>query len=287
MDVSPLHIFSVDIGTVMQTWSNMECSKVAGLDPSVIVALSLTDGAISSSDIHFPALQLLACRISTDNTFPHLLTLLSPPLIDCTLQIDPHKLCKRSEFTRINSTLEENLLILRVNDLPNSLARALLVNLTRVAYWLAIEALIVNHMDYFSVSLEFLFHVYSSCSHSANIGAQFLASYMFTTLRCFVNELQDSKNLSVNRITEEVFRDISATSQHLYCTLSDDTLMSVSSSLFKDLIALYVFKSNVPSDQLTDLLKLVYLERNVDVAIAWIKFWLVNDSNGIPLYSSK
>nr|CDS33977.1 conserved hypothetical protein [Hymenolepis microstoma] len=285
MDASSLHIFSVNIGTVMQIWSDKECSKIAGLEPSVIVALSLAGDAISFSDIQFPTLQMLACKISTDNTFPHLLTLLLPPLIDCTVQIDPHKLCKRSEFTRINSILEENLLTLRVIDLPNPLARALLVNLTRVAHWLAIEALIINNMDYFSVSLEFLFHVYSSCSRSANIGAQFLASYMFTSLRAFVNELHDSENLSVNRIIEEIFRDISSISQHLSCILSEDTLMSVVSSLFKDLVALYAFKSNVPSEQLTDLLKLVYLERNVDVTRAWIKFWLVNDSTGIPMDS--
>ncbi|VDL59719.1 unnamed protein product [Hymenolepis diminuta] len=283
MDVSPRHIFSVDTKTVMQTWSDMECSKVTGLEPSVIVALGLIDGSISSNSVPFPILQILTFRISTDGTFPHLLALLSPKLIDCAIQIDPHKLCKRSEIAKVNSVLEENLLILRITDLPNSLARALLVNLTRVAYWLAIEALLDSQMDYFSVAIEFLFRVYSSCSHGANVAAQFLTSYMFNSLRACISEIQDSEHLSIYRIYVEILQDISMTSQHLSCILSEPTPVSVVSSLFKDLITLYAFKLDVSSERLTDLLKLVYLEINEDVARAWIKFWLVDDSSGIPM----
>lgn len=190
-----------------------------------------------------------------------MLALLSPKLIDCTIQIDPHKLCRRSEIASVNSLLEENLLILRVIDLPNSLARALLVNLTRVAYWLAIEALIDNQMDHFSVAMEFLFRVYSSCSHDANIAAQFLTSYMLNSLRACISEIQDSEHLSIYRIYAEILQDISAASQHLSCILSETAPVSVVSSLFEDLITLYAFKLDVPSERLTDLLKLVYRVR--------------------------
>uniref|UniRef100_A0A5K3FWY2 Origin recognition complex subunit 3 n=1 Tax=Mesocestoides corti TaxID=53468 RepID=A0A5K3FWY2_MESCO len=226
----------------------------SSLDPCTIVGLSIASGQIFVYDeIAPPILQLFVLELMKDISFPGLVYLLSPGLAALSLQIDPSNFCNPTQISKANVALKKILFDIHSKDLSCALSRALFVQWSRVAYWLAVMGAIDGNSDFFSTAFKFLFCVNYNTSWCTTSLPCFSVLPLFGVLRRTLSELDDLTSLSVTQIYQKNLEEVTQICTSVASNLVQPKLASICVCLFDRLLILSVHQAGLSAEQVAEL----------------------------------